>query len=62
MHEKDEKCMLQSLIKEMSNRDRLDTNRLASPLVPAADAYIIDTSLINANDLFLKVTKIIEGR
>ena len=62
MHEKDEKCMLQSLIKEMSNRDRLDTNRLASPLVPAADAYIFDTSLINANDLFLKVTKIIEGR
>ena len=62
MHEKDEKCMLQSLIKEMSSRDRLDTKRLVSPLIPAVDAHIIDTSLINANQLFLKVMKIIEGR
>ena len=62
LHEKDEKCMLQSLIKEMSNRDKLDTNRTVSPLVPATNAYVIDTSLINADQLFLKVMKIIEGK
>ncbi len=62
LHEKDEKCMLQSLIREMSSRDRLDANRSVSPLLPAVDAYIIDTSSINANQLFLKVMKIIEGR
>ena len=62
LHEKDEKCMLQSLIKVMSNRDKIDSNRLVSPLIPANDAYVIDTSLINANQLFLKVTKIIEGK
>ena len=62
LHENDEKCMLQSLIKEMADRDKIDTNRLVSPLVPANDAHIIDTSFMNADQLFLKVMKIIEGR
>ena len=62
LHEKDEKCMLQSLIREMSDRDKTDTNRLVSPLVPATDAYIIDSSLINSNQLFLKVVNIIEEK
>ena len=33
-----------------------------SPLAPAKDAYIIDTSLITADELFLKETKIIDGK
>ena len=61
MHENDEKCMLQSLIREMKERDKLDSSRLISPLVPAVDAYVIDTSFIDAEELLLKVTKIIEG-
>ena len=61
LHENDEKCMLQSLIKKMNDRDKLDSNRLVSPLVPADDAHIIDTSFINADQVLLKVTKIIEG-
>ena len=61
LHEKDEKCMLQSLIKQMNDRDKLDSSRSISPLVPAKDAYIIDTSLIDANELFEMVTKIIDG-
>ena len=61
LHENEEKCMLQSLIKEMNERDKLDISRTASPLVPADDAYIIDTSFIDADELLLKVTKIIEG-
>ena len=62
MHENDEKCMLQSLIKDMKTRDNLDSSRITSPLVPAKDAYIIDTSLISADELLLKVVKIIEGK
>ena len=62
LHENDEKCMLHSLIREMVDRDKLDTNRLVSPLVPANDAHVIDTSFINADQLFLKVMKIIEGK
>ena len=60
MHEKDEKCMLQSLIKQMNDRDKLDIKRSISPLVPAEDAYVIDTTFIDADELFLKVTKIID--
>ena len=54
--------MLQSLINEMRARDNLDSKRLVSPLAPAKDAYIIDTSLITADELFLRVTKIIDGK
>ncbi len=61
LHENDEKCMLQSLIKEMKERDKLDSSRTISPLVPAIDAHVIDTSFIDADELLLKVTKIIEG-
>jgi cytidylate kinase len=53
--------MLQSLIIEMKERDKLDSSRIISPLVPAVDAYVIDTSFIDAEELLLKVTKIIEG-
>ena len=61
LHENDEKCMLQSLIKQMNDRDSLDSNRSISPLVPAKDAHVIDTTLINADQLLIKVTKIIDG-
>ncbi len=61
LHENDEKCMLQSLIREMKERDMLDSSRTTSPLVPASDAHLIDTSYMNADELLLKVTKIIEG-
>ena len=61
LHENDEKCMLHSLIIEINERDKLDSSRKTSPLVPAIDAHVIDTSLIDADELLLKVTKIIEG-
>ena len=61
MHENDEKCMLQSLIIEITKRDILDSNREVSPLVPAEDAFIIDTSSIDADELLLIATNIIEG-
>ncbi len=62
LHENDEKCMLQSLINNMRERDKLDSMRKISPLVPAKDAHIIDTSSINAQELLLIVTNIIEGK
>ena len=61
LHEKDEKCMLQSLIDNIIERDNIDSNRLISPLVPAKDAHIIDTSLINPEELLSIVSNIIEG-
>ena len=61
MHENDEKCMLQSLIIEINKRDVSDVKRKVSPLVPAEDAFIIDTSSIDADELLSIVTNIIEG-
>ena len=62
LHENNEKCMLHNLMNDMRERDKLDINRKSSPLAPAKDAYVIDTSLITAQELFLKVTNIIEGK
>ena len=62
LHENDEKCMLHTLINDMKERDKLDSNRKTSPLVPAKDAYVIDTTLINSQELLLIVTNIIEGK
>jgi cytidylate kinase len=61
LHENDEKCMLQSLIIKMNKRDVSDSKRIVSPLVPAEDALIIDTSSIDADELLSIVTNIIEG-
>ena len=62
LHENDEKCMLQTLMNSMRERDKLDSNRKISPLVPAKDAHIIDTTLIDPEELFLIVTNIIESK
>ena len=60
LHENDEKCMLQTFMNNMKERDKLDSNRKISPLVPAKDAYVIDTTSINPQELLLKVADIIE--
>ena len=62
LHENDEKCMFQTLMNNMKERDRLDSNRKISPLVPAKDAYVIDTTSINPEELLLKVADIIERK
>ena len=62
LHENDEKCMFQTLMNDMRKRDNLDSNRKSSPLAPAKDAYLIDTSFITPQELLLKVTNIIEGK
>jgi cytidylate kinase len=61
LHENDEKCMLQFLINEITKRDISDSKRKVSPLVPAQDAHIIDTSSIDADELLSIAINIIEG-
>jgi cytidylate kinase len=62
LQDNDVECMLQSLIKGISLRDKLDKNRLLSPMLPAKDAFVIDTSLIDADNLMSIAIKIIEGK
>lgn len=61
LHENDEKCMLQTLIENMVKRDNIDRGREDSPMVPAKDAYVIDTTSMNAEKLLSIVTELIEG-
>ena len=60
LHGNDEECMLQSLIIDITKRDLSDSRRKTSPLVPAEDAFIIDTSSISADEVMSIATKIIE--
>jgi cytidylate kinase len=62
LHQNDDKCMLQSLINDMHERDKLDMSRSSSPLTPAEDAWVIDTSSMNANKLTLLALEMIEGK
>ena len=62
LQDNDVECMLQSLIKGISLRDKLDKDRLLSPMLPAKDAFVIDTSLIDADNLTSTAIKIIEGK
>ena len=43
---------LPNLIQRLLSRDKADTERLISPLMPAKDAIIIDTSDIDASEVF----------
>ena len=61
LHENDEKCMLQTLIENIVEIDNIDRSREDSPMVPAKDAYVIDTTSMNADQLLLIATKLIEG-
>ena len=61
LHENNEKCMLQSLTEKMVERDNIDRNREDSPMVPAKDAFVIDTTSINPDQLLSIATKLIEG-
>ena len=48
---------LPNLIQKLLLRDKADTERLISPLMPAEDAIIIDTSNIDALEVFNIVMK-----
>ena len=62
LHENDEKCMLQHLKDSLVERDKLDKSRSASPLRAAEDAHIIDTTLMDAEELLSEAINIIEGK
>ena len=47
------------LIQKLLLRDKADTERSLSPLMPAKDAIIIDTSKFSAEEVFNKTINII---
>jgi cytidylate kinase len=59
--EKGRDSTLEETIREISDRDRRDANREHSPLRKAEGAIEIDASDLNIEEVFEKMSKIIEG-
>lgn len=47
------------LLSDIRARDDRDTNRPVAPLVPADDAYVLDSTELNAEEVFAKVKEIL---
>ena len=52
---------LQSLTKEIQQRDRIDSTRLIAPLKPASDAFVIDTTGLTIDEVVNRMLAIIEN-
>ena len=53
---------LRALEREIADRDAQDRSRPVSPLVPAGDAIVLDTSQKGIGQVFAEVTKLVEDR
>lgn len=51
----------EEVIKDIENRDLLDTQRQHSPLKPAEDSIIIDTTKLSVEEVIQKIVSIIKG-
>ena len=47
-----QKVNIRDLKMDIINRDKLDRERILSPLLPAEDSIIIDTSSLSPEDVF----------
>jgi 3-phosphoshikimate 1-carboxyvinyltransferase len=52
----------ESVLEDLFERDERDARRSVAPLIPAADAFVIDTSHLDAGAVFTQVVAIINGR
>ncbi|PZQ48611.1 MAG: cytidylate kinase, partial [Micavibrio aeruginosavorus] len=51
-----------AVLADMKERDARDMDRAAAPLKPASDAFILDTSAMDAEEAFKKAMEIIRSR
>ena len=59
LKEKGHDVNIARLLNDIQSRDERDTNRAVAPLVPASDAHVIDSTALNAEEVFVKVTEIL---
>ena len=50
---------MRDLIKDIEARDKADTERSFSPLIPASDASIIDTSNLNPDQVLSRAIELV---
>jgi len=58
---RDEPCEYETVLADLRERDRRDTERLVAPLVPAEDAHLLDTSKLDIEAAFQAALDIISG-
>jgi cytidylate kinase len=51
-----------ALVEDLNRRDQRDTTRVASPLAPAADAIVLDSSQLGVEDVLAKIETLIRER
>jgi cytidylate kinase len=51
-----------AVAEELKERDRRDRTRQASPLEPAADAVVLDTTHLGLDEVLKRVFRLIEER
>ena len=57
--ERDELVEIDSIIENLEKRDKIDSNRLESPLIKAADAQSIDTTHITIDEQVDEVIRMV---
>ena len=60
LQENDPDVIYARVLEEMRERDARDRSRAAAPLEPAEDAILLDTSDLNADEVFVKAFDIIQ--
>ena len=53
---------LKNILDDLSKRDNLDKNREFSPMVPAKDAFLLDTSSLTVEEALNKIIVIISKK
>ena len=59
LQKKGQEVNMRDLIKDIESRDKADTERSLSPLIPASDASIIDTSILNPDQVLSRAIELV---
>lgn len=62
LESKGEKIDIEELKKEIAARDKMDQEREFAPLIPAADAIMLDTTSLSIDEVVAKITHLYEER
>ena len=60
MKDRDGTAIFEQILADVRARDERDTNRALAPLLPAEDAHLLDTTLLDIDAVFLRAVKIVE--
>ncbi|NNK32620.1 MAG: cytidylate kinase, partial [Xanthomonadales bacterium] len=60
LKEKGESVNLSRLFREIEKRDERDSSRALSPLKPAADAHVIDSTELSINEVVSEIHKLLD--